>query len=290
MSSARLPRASLPALPGLAAVPGLPVPTPVPTPRATPGPASRMRRFESVMGTIVSIEIQLPLVPSEVLDAVFAQLRDVDARFSTYRPDSEISRLARGELDEAVCSLDVRYVLSACDHLANATGGAFDARRHRADGAIDPSGFVKGWAIEEAAWMIDSAGGRNYWINAGGDIVARGQTAPGRPWHVGIRHPDGADRVAAVLAISDRAVATSGAYERGEHITDPRTGLAPEGLRSVTVVGPRLAFTDAYATAVYTMGLPGLHWLDAYPDYEAYAITADDRAVWTAGMERYLIR
>ena len=90
------------------------------------------------------------------------------------------------------------------------TGGAFDARHHRADGRLDPSGFVKGWAIEEAAWLIDSAGGRNYWINAGGDIVARGEAAPGRPWRVGIRHPDQADKVAAVLAVSDRAVATSG--------------------------------------------------------------------------------
>ena len=276
--------AAAPGLPGVPARPGLP---------GRPGlsaPTAGLRRVESVMGTTVSVDIQPPHVRSDVLDDVFEQLRDVDARFSMYRPESEISRLARGELEEAVCSLDVRYVLSVCDHLANVTGGAFDARRHRADGAFDPSGFVKGWAIEEAAWLIDSAGGRNYWINAGGDIVARGQAAPGRPWQVGIRHPDEADRVAAVLAISDRAVATSGAYERGEHITDPRTGLASESLRSVTVVGPRLAFTDAYATAVYAMGLDGLHWLDAQPDYEAYAITADDRAVWTPGMERYLVR
>ena len=85
-----------------------------------------------------------------------------------------------------------------------------------------------------------------------------GWPRPGRPWRVGIRHPDQADRVAAVLEVSDRAVATSGDYERGAHVTDPRTGRAPTGLRSVTVVGPRLAFTDAYATAVFAMGLEGL--------------------------------
>jgi FAD:protein FMN transferase len=251
------------------------------------------RRVESVMGTTLSVEVRPPLVASDVLDAVVAHLREVDARFSTYLPDSEISRLARGDIVEADCSPDMRHVLAACDHLAAVTGGAFDARGHRADGRIDPSGFVKGWAVQEAAWLIDAAGGRNYSINAGGDVVARGEAEPGHPWRVGIRHPERADRVAAVLSLTDRAVATSGAYERGEHITDPRTGVAPAGLRSVTVVGPGLAFTDAYATAVYAMGLDGLPWIAARPDwpaYAAYAITDDGRAVWTEGMERYLVR
>ena len=257
------------------------------------GPSS-MRRVESIMGTTVSIDVRPPLVDPLVLDEVIEQLRDVDARFSTYRADSEVSRLARGELALEACSLDVRHVMAACDHLATVTRGAFDARRHRADGLLDPSGFVKGWAVEEAAWLIDAAGGRNYWINAGGDIVARGQAEPGRPWRVGIRHPDRGDRVAAVLTVSDRAIATSGSYERGEHITDPRAGGRPvRGLRSVTLVGPGLAFTDAYATAVFAMGLDGLRWLASEPqtaDYAAYAITDDDRVMWTEGMDRYLVR
>jgi len=256
------------------------------------GPSS-MRRVESIMGTTVSIDIKPPLVEPVILDEVVEQLRDVDARFSPYRDDSEISRLARGELELEACSLDVRHVMAACDHLEVVTGGAFDARRHRADGRLDPSGYVKGWAVEEAAWLIDSAGGRNYWINAGGDIVARGEREPGRPWRVGIRHPDRPDRVAAVLAVSDRAVATSGTYERGAHITDPRAGgRAATGLRSVTLVGPGLAFTDAYATAVFAMGLDGVRWLASDPrtaDYAAYAITDDDRVIWTEGMERYLV-
>jgi thiamine biosynthesis lipoprotein len=243
------------------------------------------------MGTTVSVDIQPPLVPSGTVDALFEELHDVDARFSTYKPDSEISRLMRGELREEDASLDVRHVLAACDHLAIATDGAFDARRHRPDGRLDPSGYVKGWAVEEAAWRLDSAGARNYWINAGGDIVARGHAEPGRAWRVGIRHPDQADRVAAVLAVSDRAVATSGTYERGEHIIDPRSGRPAAGLRSVTVVGPGLAFTDAYATAVYAMGPDGLGWLADRDGgtYAALAITDDDRTIWTEGMERYLV-
>ncbi len=250
---------------------------------------SDQRRVVSVMGTTVSILVRPPFVAPAVIDAVVDQLRDIDARFSPYRADSEISRLARGEVEIGTCSLDVRHVVAACDHLATITDGAFDARSHRPDGRLDPSGYVKGWAIEEAAWLVDSAGGRNYWINAGGDIVARGEAAPGRPWRVGIQHPDRPDRVAAVLAVSDRAVATSGAYQRGDHIADPRDGRTPSAFRSVTIVGPGLAFTDAYATAVYVMGLAGLDWLAARPEYAAYVITADDRALWTAGMDAYLV-
>ncbi len=242
------------------------------------------------MGTAISVDVREPLVDPAVLDAVFEQLRDVDARFSTYRPDSEIARLARGELSEWDCSLDVRQVLAACDHLAVVTGGAFDARGHRPDGTIDPSGYVKGWALEEAGWRIDEAGGRNYWLNGGGDIVARGEAGPGRAWRVGIRHPDRPDAVAAVLDVRDRAIATSGSYERGDHIIDPRSGKPPADLRSVTVVGPGLAFTDAYATAIYVMGSAGLYWLDGQTGYAALAITDDDRVVWTPAMERYLVR
>ncbi len=242
------------------------------------------------MGTVVSLDIREPLVDAEVVDAVFAHLRDIDERFSPYRAGSEIGRLARGELAEPDCSLDVRQVLAACDHLATVTDGAFDARKHRPDGSVDPSGYVKGWALEEAGWLIDSAGGRNYWLNAGGDIVARGGSEDGGSWRVGIRHPDDPDRVAAVLRVRDRAVATSGSYERGEHILDPRSAQAPIELRSVTVVGPGLGFTDAYATAIYVMGLAGLRWLDGQTGYAALAITTDARVVWTPGMERYLDR
>jgi thiamine biosynthesis lipoprotein len=256
----------------------------------TAAAAPVLHRTEAVMGTMVSLQVREPLVDPSVVDAAFELLHDVDARFSPFKADSEISRLADGALAEADCSLDVRQVLAACDHLAETTNGAFDARFHRPDGRPDPSGFVKGWALEEAGWLLETAGARNYWLNAGGDIVARGESAPGMPWRVGIRHPDQADRMAAVLGVRDRAVATSGTYERGDHIVDPLSLAAPVGLRSVTVVGPGLAFTDAYATAIYVMGLDGLDWLAREPDYEAFVITDDDRSIWTPGMERFFLR
>ena len=143
------------------------------------------------------------------------------------------------------------------------------ARRRGADGSLvlDPSGYVKGWAIEEAAWLLDSAGGRDYWINAGGDIVARGH-AERRP-AVARRHPasrpggPGRGR-ARGLRPGRRDVGRPTSAGRTSPTRGP--GGVPSGLRSVTVVGPGLAFTDAYATAVYVMGLDGLRWLATEPE------------------------
>ena len=179
----------------------------------------------------------------DVLDGVVAQLHDIDARFSPYSADSEVSRLAMASWPRPTRSPDLRHVLAACDHLAVVTGGAFDARAPSAGRAASTRrASSRAGRSRRPPGCIDSAGGRNYWINAGGDIVARGEAAPGEPWRVGIRHPDRADRVAAVLAVSDRAVATSGAYERGDHIADPRSGAAPVGpaQRHGRRAGPRL--------------------------------------------------
>jgi thiamine biosynthesis lipoprotein len=87
--------------------------------------------------------------------------------------------------------------------------------------------------------------------------------------------------MAGVLRVRDVAVATSGLYERGGHIVDPRTGLVPTGLRSVTVIGPTLAFADAYATAAFAMGEAGLAWVADQLGFGAVGITAGDRVVWT---------
>lgn len=245
-------------------------------------------RVAPVMGTVISIDVRDPGIPESVVDAMLARLEEIEDRFSTYRPGSEISRIARGELAEAHASAEVRFVLGMCDDLHRTTDGWFDARGHRADGRLDPSGIVKGWAVEEAALLLDEAGARNYSCNCGGDVIARGEPEPGRPWRVGIRHPDRADAVARVLAVRDLAVATSGTYERGEHIRDPRTGAAPTGLLSVTVVGPSLTWADVYATTAFAMGVAGPAWVATHPGYGALAITADERLVWTPTVEPLL--
>jgi len=200
-----------------------------------------------------------------------------------------VSRFMRGDLGEADLSQDLRDVLGLCEGLRRITGGYFDIRGHRPDGLPDPTGLVKGWAVERAAGLLDAAGADNYAINAGGDVIVRGEPEPGRPWRVGLRHPHLAGKVSAILGVRDRAVATSGAYERGEHIVDPHTGRAARGLVSLTVVGPSLTYADAFATAAFAMGPAGIGWVAGQAGYGAYGVTADGRAVWTPAIDRLLL-
>jgi thiamine biosynthesis lipoprotein len=240
------------------------------------------RHVEHVMGTVVSFDIRDASRAAErAVDQAVAWLHEVDARFSTYRVDSEIRRLDRGELSLSETSPDVRWVLDRCAALKAATGGFFDAR---AGGALDPSALVKGWAIERAADMLAAAGCRSFCISGGGDLVVRGGALPEPAWRVGIQHPDDRRAVAGVIAVGDLAVATSGTYERGPHLIDPTTGAAPAGVVSVTVVGPDLGTADAYATAAFAMGLAGPRWtLSLGGGYEALTILADDSVLCTPG-------
>ena len=245
------------------------------------GAARRQVRVEPVMGTTVSIDVREPGVDPAALDAAIAWFHDVDRRFSPYRADSEVSRVGAGQLALSDAASDVRGMFTLADELRDLTGGYFDPRGHRADGRPDPTGVVKGWAVDEALLALRLAGARNVQVVAGGDLVVAGEPEPGRAWRIGIRHPDRADRVARVLEVRDLAVATSGLYERGGHIVDPHTGSVAEGLRSLTVVGPRLAIADAFATAAFAMGEPGIAWVGRQPGFGAVGITADDRVVWT---------
>ncbi len=244
--------------------------------------ATGVLRVEQIMGTAIGIDLRDLSVPASAADDAFASLRRADARFSTYRSDSEVSLLNRGELALASCSLELRQVLALAEQLRTGSRGYFDVGGHRADRALDPSGVVKGWAVEEAAWILDAAGARNYSINAGGDVLVRGEPEPGEPWRIGIRHPLVPDAVARVIELRSGAVATSGAYERGEHITDPLTGEAPHEWLSLTVVGPSLTYADAYATAAFAMGRAGLSWVGSHTGYRAYGITAD-QVQWIEG-------
>lgn len=240
-----------------------------------------MIRVEDVMGTTVVVDVRDDGVPESCLDDVFDWLRLVDETFSTYKPDSEISRLGRGELAEGDAADDVRHVLARCAELREETRGFFDAY---AAGPLDPSALVKGWSVDRAGELLDAGGARNYTINAGGDVLARGRALPGGTWRVGIRHPELPDAVASVVEASELAVATSGAYERGAHILDPHTGVAPDGVFSVTVTGPELGTADAFATAAFAMGAGGPAWTARLAGgYEALTILADGRVLSTPG-------
>ena len=251
--------------------------------------SARVVRVEPVMGTTVSIDVRRPLVDRSAMDEAMAWFHDVDRRFSMFRPDSEASRVAVGTLSLDDASPDVRAMVTLAETVRGRTDGYFDARRHRPDGLLDPTGLVKGWSVDEAVSLLRLAGAINVQVVAGGDLFAAGEASPGSPWRIGIRHPEAHDRVAAVLAISDLAVATSGLYERGEHIRDPHTGRIADELASFTVVGPTLALADAYATAAFAMGERGLTWIAGQPGFGGLAITRDARVVWTPLIDALLV-
>jgi thiamine biosynthesis lipoprotein len=244
--------------------------------------APGIRRIEHVMGMPVIVDLRDEDVGEEALDEVFAWLRQVDARFSTYKPDSEICRIDRRELVPADAHPDVRAVLDRCERLWRETGGYFDLRAGP-EGRLDPSGLVKGWSVDRAAAILESAGATNYAVNAGGDIRLRGGALPDACWRVGIQHPLERDRIAAVVETRDLAVATSGTYERGEHVFDPHTRRPPTGVLSVTITGPDLATADAYATAAFAMGTRAGPWTATLDGYEGMTILATGRVLFTAG-------
>jgi FAD:protein FMN transferase len=233
------------------------------------------------MGMPIVLDLRDEIEPAAV-EAMWDALRHADAVFSTYKEDSDISRLNRGEISLDDAHPDVREVLARCEELRVITDGFFDAGGVLAEG-VDPSGLVKGWAVDRAGDVLDEAGARNYSLNAGGDIRLRGAPLPEPRWRVGIQHPLVRDKIAAVVEGNDVAVATSGAYARGEHVVDPHTGRPPSGVLSVTIVGPELATADAYATAAFAMGEAGPEWTASLGLYEAMTILADDRVLLTPG-------
>jgi thiamine biosynthesis lipoprotein len=245
-----------------------------------------IRRVEQVMGMPVTIAVRAGEGRDALVDEVYGWLRWVDARFSTYKPASDISRIARGEITAEAAHPLVRAVLRQAAELAEPTDGYFDLR---AGGRLDPSGYVKGWAVQLASDLLLARGAYDHCVNAGGDIRACGTTAvPGsagmrRPWRIGIQDPWRQDVLRWVVAGDDLAVATSGTYARGSHVLDPHTGRPATELRSVTVIGPDLALADAYATAALAMGERAYAWLAGLAGFESAVIDARGRTWQSAG-------
>jgi thiamine biosynthesis lipoprotein len=211
--------------------------------------------------------------------AVFRELVDVDVLFSLYKPDSELSRLGRGEIGWDDVDHDVRDVAERCARATELTGGLFDATRP--DGTWDPSGLVKGWAAERASRHLAEVA-VDWCLNAGGDVLVL--SASGQPFTVGIQDPRDVRRVAAAVPCSAGAVATSGTAARGAHLYDPRDGSpASSRWRSITVRGPSLETADMLATAAFIGGDAWRDVVDLVPGYDGLGIDADGALHGTSG-------
>jgi len=261
-------------------------------PSATSAVDVRVRHAEHVMGTVVSFDVPGSARRNGSLDAAIRWLHWVDRVFSPYRADSDVSLLARAEVTVDACAPEMAEVLAACAFVRDLSGGYFTAAP---GGQFDPSGYVKGWAVERAAALLAGAGSADHVVNGGGDVQCAGgrggQGGDGgcEPWRVGIADPLRPGRLALVVGASDCAVATSGTAERGPHILDPHTGRPASGLASLTIVGPSLALADAYATAAFAMGpARARDWTASLEDYAAFAITEAGGTWHTPGFARYI--
>ena len=220
------------------------------------------------MGMPVSLAVRGPYAGGERTEqawqAALAVLREADLVFSTWRPDSVVSRLGRGELVLADCPPEVHEVLALAEQARVESDGAFDVRRPGPDGTLllDPSGVVKGWAVQRAADAMDLPA-TDLCLSAGGDLVCRTRVPGSEGWRIGVEDPRDPSRLVATIPVRNGAVATSGLAHRGAHIVDPRTGATPTALASVTVVGPDLTWADIDATAAFALGDEGLDWLRA---------------------------
>ncbi|MBS1907335.1 MAG: FAD:protein FMN transferase [Actinobacteria bacterium] len=249
------------------------------------------------MGTVASVHVlTADAAPAPALavriaaaqDSALRELHDLDALFSPFRADSQISRLRDGGLLPHEMDPRVIEVAEACTRLRIESGGRFEANLH---GWFDPTGYVKGWAVERAADrhlapLLSEAGVLAAGLSAGGDVQLL--TAPGADWiwNIGIADPLRPGALRARVPLREGAVATSGPSERGAHIIDPRTGAAVTAAATATVIAERLSDADAWATIAVVAGHDDLTWLRAAPDCSGMLIAPDGRIRrWAHGVE-----
>lgn len=243
------------------------------------------RHAEPVMGTVASFLLvggdagTLARATAAACDV----LHRADEVFSTWRPESPLSRIRRHVITVDDAPPEVAEVLELCREMVERSGGWFDP--WRMPGGVDPTGLVKGWATRQAARVLAATGAEGGLLNVGGDIATFGAPAGGGPWRAGVRHPLSAEHLTCVAALAGElsAMATSGAYERPDHVLDPFTGVPATRLLSATVVGPDLAVADAVATGLFAAGEDGLDLLAGLPGYEAWIVTPECAVHRTAG-------
>ena len=247
----------------------------------------RLERLVETWGTVVVIDATSSGLDEVSLSKAVGEVEDffyqVDRNFSTYKSDSQVSRLRRGEMKVEDASEYVQQVWQLCEYSRELTLGAFDP--WKAEGGFDPSGLVKGWAAEVGAQMLAQAGVEHVLINASGDLVLRGGKPEGGPWNIGIASPDDVEKYVKFFDVNDGSVATSGDYEKGAHIIDPHTGLIAIGARSASVIGPDGALCDALATALMVDGMDAQKWIGRpeLAEYSFWTINRHDGTAWSYG-------
>ncbi len=233
----------------------------------------------------VIVEIPGPSKP-EIFKEVFDYFRYVDNTFSTFKETSEITKINNGLFAASNYSNDMKEIFRLAEQTKKETDGYFDIRR---DSYRDPSGIVKGWAIHHAASLLRTAGYNNYYVEAGGDIEVAGNNPDGETWTIGIRNPFNVNEIVKKVTLRDRGIATSGTYERGKHIYNPKTNTPVSEIVSLTVIGPDVCEADRFATAAFAMGSKGIQFIERLNKFEGYMIDTKGIATFTGGFHTYVV-
>jgi len=233
------------------------------------------------MGMPIAVEISKSTNDKSAnadIEKVFDYFRYVDEKYSPFKETSEVAKFNRGEK----VSHEMTKILELAQDLKNQTNGYFDIVRP--DGKIDPSGIVKGWAIKNAANILKDLGYKKFYVDAGGDAEIVGKN-----WKWGIRNPFNKSEIVKVLKLSNCGIATSGTYERGQHIYNP-VGKKSEitDVVSLTVIGPDVYEVDKFSTPAFAMGRAGIEFIERQKDLEGYMIDKRAIATMTSGFDKYV--
>ena len=222
----------------------------------------------------------------------------------------EFSKLSEGAFDITFASVgglfDYRNGIKPTAEKIAATLPGIDYRHIRLDRRqrtiqfardgvrIDLGGIAKGYAVDNCVALLKARGVKEALVIAGGDSRVLGDKR-GRPWMIGIRDPRRKDTMVAMIPLVDAAISTSGDYERYfeadgvryHHILDPRTGISPTGVRSVTIVGPDATTTEGISKSVFVMGAErGIRFAESLRGIDAVIIDGDGNMHYTAGLRR----
>ncbi len=304
-----------------------------------PAHAEWFRREDAIMGTRIYVELWLQDATQgqAAIDAVIASMHEVDEMMSTYKPQSQLSRVnARAALEPVVVDRELFDVIQASLGFSRLTDGAFDVtyasvgylydfrarqrpteaqiaaalpgvnwrhvqldpaaltvRFQRPGMRIDLGGIAKGYAVDRAIGLLRARGVEHAVVSAGGDSRIIGDRF-GRPWIVGIRHPDDPQRVVTRIPLVDTAMSTSGDYERYfddqgvryHHIIDPKTGHSASKVRSATILAPTAMQTDGLSKTAFVLGADeALKIIERIPGVDAVFVTPEGRVLYTKGLQ-----
>jgi len=245
-----------------------------------------MKQTENIMGMPITVEVK-DTNDTKSIKEVFDYFNFVDSIFSTYKDTSEISRINIGELRVNQASSEVKEILKLAEETKKKTNGYFDIVRN--DETIDPSGIVKGWAIHQASKILIKNNIKDFYIDAGGDIQTSKPNRAENFWDIGIQNPFKTNEIIKIVSIQNKGMATSGTYNRGQHIYNPFKRKADiEDIVSITVIGPNIYEADRFATAAFAMGKEGIYFIENLEGFEGYQITREGFATMTTAFNKYI--